>query len=61
MKIREIKKIEGMCVTKQALHYHTALPDDKAKEWYLDNFWAVSTKFCHESTKQLVRGNPYVD
>jgi len=57
----EIKPIEGMCVSKERMHYHTAIPDEAAKEWYLNARWAVSVKQCHEHTVPLARGNPYFD
>ena len=44
----EIKKIEGMCVTKDNFHYHTALKDEQAKVWYLNSWWGVSVGHCHE-------------
>ncbi len=56
----EIHRIEGMCVTKGVLHYHAAL-DDKAREWYLDNSWSISTKSCHAFDKKVGSGNPYAD
>ena len=31
------------CITKNQWHYHIKRLDDKAREWYLDIGWAVST------------------
>ena len=61
MKMREIKKIEGMCVTKNRQHYHAALFDEQAKDWYLNNWWKVSVGHCHESSERVIAGNPYTD
>jgi len=57
----ERREIPGMCVTKEKMHYHTAVPDETAKEWYLNSSWAVSVGHCHNSKVVVSPGNPYFD
>jgi len=45
------------CITKNQWHYHIKRLDDKAREWYLDIGWAVSTG-CMLPGKKLGRGYP---
>ena len=58
----EVKKIDGLCVTKDISSYHYHVPKiESAKTWYLNSWWSVSTGHCHEPNKTVNPGNPYID
>ena len=58
---KKYPKIEGLCVTRNTMHYHIKSSDQQTKDWYLNGFWEVSNGHCHKKSQIVTPGKPLTD